>query len=290
MLWFRLKGRPATPSPSLFSQERCVSHEPTGKTVRPDRTVGRGRVHHLARDQQGGPSLLGALLGTRALLQTQRAPVFTCLIFHTDHPSHAPNRGTGHQLPGMGALRPDRPETEALLGLGCACTCVRESCTRDSVLREWPLHPSLCTRHYVCMCACACVCSWHVCTRECLCVPAACVHMCVAACMGCISLCCPVEGEDGVAAGLSWASGPPAGRRCWGAAGPLSRMSNVHCSLKGRSPHTLSRPRSKVRAGPGRTGRVGTRPLCVLGQLWPGGEADWTSCLAARFSYLSHHV
>lgn len=91
MLWFRLKGRPATPSPSLFSQERCVSHEPTGKTARPDRTVGRGRVHHLARDQQGGPSLLGALLGTRALLQTQRAPVFTCLIFHTDHPSHAPN-------------------------------------------------------------------------------------------------------------------------------------------------------------------------------------------------------
>lgn len=91
MLWFRLKGRPATPSPSLFSQERCVSHEPTGKTARPDRTVGRGRVHHLARDQQGGPSLLGALLGTCALLQTQRAPVFTCLIFHTDHPSHAPN-------------------------------------------------------------------------------------------------------------------------------------------------------------------------------------------------------
>lgn len=91
MLWFWLKGRPATPSPSLFSQERCVSHEPTGKTARPDRTVGRGRVHHLARDQQGGPSLLGALLGTRALLQTQRAPVFTCLIFHTDHPSHAPN-------------------------------------------------------------------------------------------------------------------------------------------------------------------------------------------------------
>ena len=54
MLWFRLKGRPATPSPSLFSQERCVSHEPTGKTARPDRTVGRGRVHHLARDQRGG--------------------------------------------------------------------------------------------------------------------------------------------------------------------------------------------------------------------------------------------